>query len=183
MKTILARVAVAILVGGGLMGGAVAGDRVMPSRSTTELGYAVSGSKGMRLSRFVAPSAGTAEEAGVPDAFIPTPPGVMSEAQSTITGASGTGASGTGASGSDALADTRSAGLPMLGAGGITLEPVVRVLPDPRPLDAGGLPLEASAAAPEAVAQPARRKPLRVAGADSPPPALKRMPIVIGAFR
>lgn len=182
---IFSHLSVSVVIGILLTGGAAAGERegVTPAAemqgTSAGLGYAVSGSKGMRLSRFVDPSAArTAEETGVPDAFIPTPPGVTGQSEMTITGASGTGT----------FADTRSAGMPMLGARGAMLDPVVRVLPDPRPLNsppAVAMPAEASAAAPgRDSSQPVRRKPLRIAGAEPTAPLLKRpMPIVIGAFR
>jgi hypothetical protein len=181
MKTILSCVPMSVLAGGLLTWGAVAGELDAASSMTApaELGYAVSGSKGMRLSRFIAPSTAlTSEEVGVPDAFIPTPPGVSGHAEAVITGASGSGA----------LADMRSVGVPMPGSGAMTLDPVIRVLPDPRPIDgdaAGGVPAAGIATtASRSATQPARRKPLRVAGAETPAPVLKRpMPIVIGAFR
>lgn len=183
MMGILARITMSALVERGLAGSAAAGDvdATRPAISTPELGYAVSGSKGMRLSRFVEPSS---EEAGVPDSLIVTPPGVMSETQTVITGASGSGAP----------TPTRSAGTPMLGDRGVTLDQVLHVLPAPRPLDnpVGEVQPAASAmtpmaaapmATPQAVSQSAKRKTLRIAGADTSEPALKRVPIVIGAFR
>ncbi|MER2536577.1 MAG: hypothetical protein ABTQ31_15595 [Rhizobiaceae bacterium] len=181
MKSILSRLAISVLAGGLVTWGAVAGETGAASTlvTPTELGYAVSDAKGMRLSRFIeAPMAAGSEEAGVPDAFIPTPPGVSGHAEAVITGASGSGA----------LADMRSVGMPMPGNGATTLDPVIRVLPDSRPIGgdaAAGAPAAGIAATASAgAAQPAKRKPLRVAGAESPAPVLKRpMPIVIGAFR